>query len=59
MKNLFLLPVVFLLCSGCSEQESKDETLGKEISSRMNAPIEKARAVTDKIKVSRQTGLPE
>ena len=61
MKNLFLILTIALLCSGCSPsgEETTSEKLGKEISNRMKAPIEKTQTITDKIQKSRGISLPE
>ncbi len=61
MKNLCLLLVGFLLCFGCSksDEETKRETLGKELSNRMKAPMEKTRSITDKIGKMRAAESPE
>ena len=61
MRTLFLPLLLGLAVSGCSKSEDQTnrETLGEEISTRMNAPIEEARAVTDKLGKIRATELPE
>jgi len=59
MRTLLLLLVATLLFAACSKQEERSRRAGKDIAKKMKAPIEETRSVTDKIKATHQTDLPE
>lgn len=51
MKKLFMLLTAALFVAGCSKpaEESKSEKLGTELANKIRAPIDDARAVTEKL----------
>ncbi len=55
MKNLILLIMIGLVAAGCSksEEETKSESLGKDLANRIKNPIERAKAVSEKTEQSR------
>lgn len=61
MKNLCLLIISALLLIGCSKSEepSRSEQLGEELATQLKAPIEKARAASEKASATRDIELPK
>jgi len=61
MKNLFLLIIPALLIMGCSKSEepSRSEQLGEGFATQLKAPIEKARAASEKASATRDVELPK
>ena len=56
MKQMILAVLVGWMIAGCSESP---EQAGEELSDRMKAPLEKARAVSEQAAPSRNPDVPE
>ena len=47
------------LLAGCSNEEERNESLGKEMADQMREPLEKARAVYEKARKVRDVEVPQ